>query len=103
MQKDKTKIIKPGNLTIKMVPELIFYDNKPTYLALDRLSMNASWHNTHVRPEYQNNKLKISKNRGSSWKTVTFRSGIYDNEGINQYIHTKIGKLSGKDSYGYYL
>ena len=52
---------KPGNFTTKFIPELILEDNKQYYLALDHLSMTASWHN--IRPEYDNNKLKISMNK----------------------------------------
>ena len=89
---------KPGNFTTKFIPELILEDNKQYYLALDHLSMTASWHN--IRPEYNNNKLKISKNSGTSWETITFPKGIYDYDDINKFIHGKIGKVSGKDTYG---
>lgn len=57
---------KPGNLTTRFIPEIILDDNIKYYLALDHVSMTASWHN--IRPEYDNNKLKISKNKGSSCK-----------------------------------
>ena len=36
---------KPGNFTTKFIPELILEDNKQYYLALDHVSMTASWHN----------------------------------------------------------
>ena len=36
---------KPGNFTVKSVPELILENNKQHFLALDHLSMTASWHN----------------------------------------------------------
>ena len=88
---------KPGNFTVKIFPELILDNNKQQYLALDHISMTASWHN--IRPEYGNNKLKISKDRGSSWETITFPSGIHD-QYIDRYIHNKIGKITGKDIYG---
>lgn len=54
--------------------------------------MTASWHN--IRPEYDNNKLK------TSWETITFPKGIYDYDNLNTFIHCKIAKLSGKDTYG---
>ena len=57
---------KPGNFTVKFVPELILDDNKQHFLALDHLSMTASWHN--IRPEYENNKLVISKDGGKNGK-----------------------------------
>jgi len=88
---------KPGNFTTKFIPKLILEDNKKYFLALDHLSMTASWYN--IRPEYNNNKLKISKNGGTSWVTITFPKGIYDYDDINKFIHGKIGKLSGKETY----
>ena len=60
--------------------------------------MTASWHT--IRPEYNNNKLKISKNEGTSWETITFPKGIYDYDDLNKFIQGKIGKISGKDTYG---
>ena len=77
---------KPGNFTVKFVPELILDDNKQHFLALDHLSMIASWHN--IRPEYENNKLVISKDGGQKWETITFPAGIFDYEDINE-----LGKL----------
>ena len=52
---------KPGNFTVKFIPELILDENMQHYLALDHLSMTASWYN--IRPEYNNNELKISKDQ----------------------------------------
>lgn len=89
---------KPGNFTTRFTPVVILEDNAKYYLALDHISMTASWHN--IRPEYGNNKLKISKNKGTSWLIITFPSGVYDNEDINTFIHNKIGKLAGKYTYG---
>ena len=78
---------KPGNFTVKFIPELMLDDNKQHYLALDHLSMTASWHN--IRPAYENNKLVISKDGGKTWKTITFPAGIFHYEDINEFIHTK--------------
>lgn len=36
---------KSGNFTVKSIPELNLVPNKQQYLALDHLSMTASWHN----------------------------------------------------------
>ena len=89
---------KPGHFTTKFTPELILEENKKHYLALDHISMYASWHN--IRPEYENNKFKISKNKGKSYSIITFPSGVYDYDDINKFIQQKIGKLAGKDTYG---
>lgn len=52
---------KPGNFTSRLTPVVILEDNAKYYLALDHISMTASWHN--IRPEYGNNKLKISRKK----------------------------------------
>ena len=52
--------------------------------------MKASWHN--IRPEYDNNKLVISKDGGETWETITFPAGIFDYGDINELIHKRIGK-----------
>ena len=89
---------KPGDFTTRFVSEIILDDNTKYYLALDHISMTASWHN--IRPAYDNNKLKISKSKASSWQTITFPNGVYDYGDINSFIHNNIGKLAGKVSYG---
>ena len=53
---------KPGDFTTKLIPELNLEDNEQHFIALDHISMSASWYN--VRPEYENNKLRISKDKG---------------------------------------
>ena len=59
--------------------------------------MSASWYN--VRPEYGNNKLRISKDKGVNFVEITFPDDVYDYEDINDFIHEKIGKL-GDGDYG---
>ena len=56
---------RPGKFTVKFFPELFLENNKQHFLALDHLSMTASWHN--IRPEYDNNKLVISKDGGEEF------------------------------------
>ena len=65
---------KPGNFTVKFTPELFLEENKTHLMALDHLSMTASWHN--IRPDYENNKLVISKDGGNTWETISFPAGI---------------------------
>ena len=99
MDVNQVFVFKPGNLTTRFTPEVILEDNAKYYLASDhKLSMTASWHN--IRSEYDESKLKIKKNKGSSWQTITFPNGAYDYGDINTFIHNKIGKLAGKDTYG---
>ena len=80
---------KPGNFTVRFTPELTLESNKLQYLALDHLSMNASWHN--IRPEYKNDKLKILKDKGKTFETITFPSGVYHYEDINNFTQERIG------------
>ena len=87
---------RPGKFTVKFFPELFLENNKQHFLALDHLSMTASWHN--IRPEYGNNKLVISKDGGKNWETITFPAGIFDYGDINELIHKRIGKTG--DDFG---
>ena len=87
---------RPGKFTVKFFPELFLENNKQHFLALDHLSMTASWHN--IRPEYDNNKLVISKDGGKNWETITFPAGIFDYGDINELIHKRIGKTG--DDFG---
>ena len=56
--------------------------------------MTASWHN--IRPEYNNNKLVISKDGGKKWEVISFPAGIFDYEDINEFIHKRIGKTGNE-------
>ena len=87
---------KPGNFRVKFTPELFLEENKTHLMALDHLSMTASWHN--IRPEYENNKLVISKDGGNTWETISFPAGIFDYDDINEFIHKAIG--IAEDEYG---
>ena len=54
--------------------------------------MTTSWHN---RPEYENDKLKISKDKGKTFETITCPSGVYGYKDINNFIQEKIGNKEG--------
>ena len=89
---------KPGDFTTKLIPELNLADNAQHFIALDHISMSASWYN--VRPENENNKLRISKDKGVNFEEINFPSGVYDYEDLNEFIHQKIGKLGDGKNYG---
>ena len=95
--KKQNALNKPGNLTTKIIPELLLDQNEHYYIALDHISMTASWH--YIRPENENNKLRISKDKGANFETSTFQSGVYDYVDLNDFIHDKIGKLPGDDKH----
>ena len=89
---------KPGDFTTKLIPEMNLDPNKKHYIALDHISMSASWYN--VRPEYENNKLRISKDKGVNFEEIIFPPGVYDYEDLNEFIHQRIGKLRDGKNYG---
>ena len=89
---------KPGNFTTKFIPELILNPNEQHFIALDHISMSASWYN--VRPEYENNTLRFSKDKGVNFEEINFPSGVYDYEDLNEFIHQKIGTLGDGKNYG---
>ena len=89
---------KPGNFTTKFIPEMKLVHNKQYYLVLDHISMTYSWHN--IAPNYNNNELKFSKDRGRTYQTISFISGTYDYKDLNSYIQKKIGKIPNKYEYG---
>ena len=61
-------------------------------------SRSASWYN--VRPEYENNTLRFSKDKGVNFEEINFPSGVYDYEDLNEFIHQKIGTLGDGKNYG---
>ena len=83
---------------MRFTPEMFLESNKQYYLALDHLSVTASWH--IIRPEYGNNKLRISKDKGKAFETITFPSGVYDYKDINTFIHERIEKIGDTENYG---
>ena len=89
---------KPGDFTVRFTPELFLEPNRQHYIALDHISMTASWYN--IRPEYNNNKLSISRDKGVNFEEIIFPSGVYDYDDLNDLIQTKIGKLGDTDEYG---
>ena len=68
MQENRIQTINQGHFTTKFIPEMILDDNKQCYLALDHISMTYSWHN--IAPNYNNNELKISKDKVKHIKQV---------------------------------
>ena len=88
-----------NNFVTRFNPELQLNSNTSYYLALAHLSMTASCFN--LRPEYNNNILKISKDKGANWVDIRFIPGIYDYDDINSFIKSEIGTISeDNDEYG---
>ena len=83
---------KPEDFITRFSPEILLDYNKEYEIALSHISMSSSWYN--IRPEYNNNKLKISKDKGRTYTRITFKPGVHDYEDINRYIHKTIGVVA---------
>ena len=77
---------KPEDFTTRFKTQLVLDDNTNYYLALEELSMSASWHN--ITPKYINDKIKYSKDNGVSyeemvrWKTRSAECGVRSVESV---------------------
>ena len=96
--RENNPLNEPSDFVVKFTPELILEAGKKHFIALDHISMTASWYN--IRPEYNNNKLSISRDKGVNFEEITFPSGVYDYDDLNDLIQTKFGKLGDTDEYG---
>jgi len=79
---------RPDDFTIKFDPIMHLDTEMHHNLAVDRVSMTYSWHN--VNAEYGNNKIKYSKDSGSTWKNIQFGNGMYSYDDLSEYINDVI-------------
>ena len=79
---------RPDDFTIKFDPIMHLDTEMHHNLAVDRVSMTYSWHN--VNAEYGNNKIKYSKDSGSTWKNIQFVHGMYSYDDLSDYINDVI-------------
>ena len=92
---------KPGDFTIKHIPNHILDKNKEHYIALDKFNGHYSWYN--INSTYNNNKISYSHDAGKTNTVITFPDGIYDYDDLNNHIdsstrangHTVHGKTPG--------
>ena len=92
---------KPGDFTVKHIPNLIYDKNKEHYIALHKCNGHYSWYN--INSTYNNNKISYSHDAGKTNTVITFPDGIYDYDDLNNHIksslmangHTVDGKTSG--------
>ena len=92
---------KPGDFTIKHIPNLILDKNKDHYIALDKFNGHYSWYN--INSTYNNNKFGYSHDNGKTNTIITFPDGFYDYNDIHNHIksslkancHTVDGKTPG--------
>ena len=79
---------RPDDFTIKFDPIMHLDTEMHHNLAVDRVSMTYSWHN--VNAEYGNNKIRYSKDNGSTWKNIQFVDGMYSYDDLSDYINDVI-------------
>ena len=79
---------KPGDFTIKHIPNLILNKNKEHYIALDKFNGHYSWYN--VNSTYNNNKISYSHDAGKTNTVITFPDGVYDYNDINNHIKSSL-------------
>ena len=92
---------KPGDFTIKHIPNLMLDKNKEHYIALDKFNGHYSWYN--INSTYNNSKISYSHDNGKTNTVITFPDGVYDYDDINNHIdssirangHTVDGKTPG--------
>ena len=79
---------KPGDFTIKHIPNLILVKNKDHYIPLDKSNGHYSWYN--INSTYNNNKISYSHDNGKTNTAITSPDGVYDYNHINNQIDTAI-------------
>ena len=92
---------KPGDFTIKHIPNLILDKNKEHYVALDKFNGHYSWYN--ISTSYNNNKINYSHDSGVTNTEITFPDWVYDYVDLNNHIksvmtangHTVDSKTAG--------
>ena len=85
IDREKMGISKCEDFQIRFDPPLILSTNMKHEIAVDKVSMTYSWHN--IRPEYSNNTIKYSADNAKTWNLITFPSGMYSYDDLNNYIH----------------
>ena len=73
---------KPGDFTIKHIPNLILDKNKEHCIALDKFNGHYSWYN--INSTYNNNKNSYSHDSGKTSTIITFPDGIYDYDDLKR-------------------
>ena len=79
---------KPGDFTIKHIPNLILDTNKEHYIALDKFNGHYLWYN--INSTYNNNKISYSHDNGRTNTVITFPNGVYDYNDINNHIKSSL-------------
>ena len=92
VDRERSGVSKCEDFVIKFNPSIQLDDKQKHEMALDQISMTYSWHN--ITPTYNNNTIKYSNDKGSTWTTVTYPNGMYSYSDLNDYLH-QIMKRNG--------
>ena len=79
---------KPGDFTIKHIPNLILDKNNEHYIALDKFNGHYLWYN--INSTYNNNKINYSHDNGKTNTVITFPDWFYDYNDINIHIKSSL-------------
>ena len=75
----------PSDFAIKYTNPIILDSNKQYEIGLDRIiSMSFTWF--HVTKELNNQKIRYSKDSGSTWTELTFQPGVWNYVDFNDFI-----------------
>ena len=92
VDREKSGVSKCEDFVIKFTPSLQLDTKMKHQVAVDQISMTYSWHN--ISPNYGNNTVKYSHDKGVNWTTVTFPNGMYSYSDLNDYLHQTM-KVNG--------
>ena len=79
---------KPGDFTIKHIPNLILDKNKDHYIALDKFNGHYSWYN--INSTCNNNKISYSHDNGKTNTAITYPDGVYEYNDMSNHIDSSI-------------
>ena len=79
---------KPGDFTIKHIPNLTLDKKKEHYIALDKFNGHYSWYN--INSTYNNNKIGYSHDAGKTNTVIVFPDGVYDYNDIDNNVKSSL-------------
>ena len=79
---------KPGDFTMKQIPNLVLDKNKEHCIALDKFNGHYSWYN--INSTYNNNQISYSHENGKTNTVINFPEGVYDYNDIHNHIDSSI-------------
>lgn len=76
------------DFTIKYTPQITLEKNKTYSIRLNSLSMYYSWFN--VSNKHNNNKIKFTTDKGTTWHKISFQDGNYSYNDLNKQIQSQL-------------